>query len=119
MEVCTPFLLGMAFCALVVDLRDAKGQAVCYSLDEIREKLWTKHKEEPLGIGVQQSGNALLQLFASKNGSWTIVQVNVRGCGQVMAHGTDWQHLGHEWRTQYGRRTDETNRGWLLTEAGV
>ncbi len=91
-----------AVLATVVAIGLSAGPAVaqaCSKHEDIVEKLKGKFQEKQLGYGL--IGNkAIMEIYASKKGSWTIIVTRSNGMSCVIAAGTDWERTievaGHE-----------------------
>lgn len=77
------FAIGLAF------LVRPAAAIPCSPYDEIVERLKGKFQEKRLGFGL--IGNkAVMEFYASKRGSWTIIVTRPNGIACVVAIGTDW-----------------------------
>lgn len=47
----------------------------------------------PRGVGVAPTGKALIELYASKDGKWTILATTLDGNSCIVASGDGWQEL--------------------------
>ncbi len=76
--------LGLWLCAI-----PAEAQFQCAR----RSELATQRFDEKLtGVGITSDG-LLLEVFASNDGSWTILVTRPDGHSCIVSHGTDWQGL--------------------------
>ena len=62
-------------------------QAPCAPLDTIR-KVLAEHSEVAVWAGFDAARNAVLQLWQSPGGSWTLIIVGANGTGCLVAEGT-------------------------------
>lgn len=67
----------------------AAAQA-CLKHEQIVEKLKGKFQEKQLGYGLIGE-KAIMEIYASKEGSWTIIVTRSNGISCVVAAGTDWE----------------------------
>jgi hypothetical protein len=63
--------------------------AACAPRDEFAKHLATNYKEESQGIGVTNDGS-LFEVFASDNGSWSLLITNGRKISCIVAAGEMW-----------------------------
>lgn len=68
------------------------NQAVCGERQQIAESLARKYSEEPVSIGLNVDGG-VLEVFASKAGTWTILLTAPNGHSCVMTAGENWESL--------------------------
>lgn len=85
-------LFGAALAAVVsIGLMAGPAAAqACSKHDDIVEKLKGKFQEKQLGYGLI-GDKAIMEFFASKKGSWTIIVTRSNGISCVVAAGTDWE----------------------------
>ena len=65
-------------------------QQVCLLHDVAVDKLQAQYGEQVSGRGLAQEGRAMVELFRSETGSWTLVITDVNGRSCVMATGEAW-----------------------------
>ena len=70
----------------------ADAQLQCYNRSELVTHLELKYNEELTGAGVTSDGR-LLEVFASKDGSWTALVTRPDGYSCIIAHGEVWDWL--------------------------
>lgn len=68
----------------------AYGQAVCGERADIVNRLATGFEEQRRSAGLAADGN-LVEVFASKDGTWTIIYTVPGGLTCLVAVGQDWQ----------------------------
>ena len=68
----------------------ASGGAVCGPRDHTLRQLEGKFKEQVFGRGLGPRGTAMLELFVSKSGSWTVLVSDPKGRSCILAAGEDW-----------------------------
>jgi hypothetical protein len=62
------------------------------TLAELGQFLFDQHNERPTELGVT-NGNAVMQLFTSAKGSWTLVLTLPAGPSCIAGAGENWQRL--------------------------
>ena len=65
------------------------------TLAEISQLLSRQHNEQRTGLGVT-NGNAVMQLFTSPKGSWTLILTLPGGPSCIAGAGENWQGLRPE-----------------------
>lgn len=70
----------------------AAAQSQCGPRQEVVKSLGDRFRETPVGMGVTQPGQ-VLELFASKSGSWTMVITNAEGRSCLIAAGENWDMI--------------------------
>jgi hypothetical protein len=70
----------------------AAAQSQCGPRQEVVKSLGDRFKEAPVGMGMTQPGQ-VLELFASKTGSWTMVITNADGRSCLLAAGENWDMI--------------------------
>ncbi len=86
-------LLAAAFVLMTVLsplARQAAAQEVCILRDAAFQHLAQQYGEHPVGRGLAQAGQTMVELLTSESGTWTIVITNVRGETCVLASGEAW-----------------------------
>ncbi len=68
----------------------AEARAFCAPRDSIVEILGKRFSEERQAIGLA-SQTGLVELYVSKNGTWSMVRTNVKGVACVIASGHAWE----------------------------
>ncbi len=79
--------LGIWLCAI-----PAEAQLQCARRSELATHLDQRFDEKLTGVGITSDG-LLLEVFASNDGSWTILVTRPDGHSCIVSHGTDWQGL--------------------------
>ena len=69
---------------------DAQTQQVCALHDEAIAHLDDKFAEQVVGRGLVASGRAIVELFVSETGSWTVVVTDTAGKSCIVASGESW-----------------------------
>lgn len=67
----------------------AAGPGFCAERDQIAERLASAYSEQLLGAGMQ-SETSMFEVWASPEGTWTILLTRPDGVACVMATGTNW-----------------------------
>lgn len=70
----------------------AAAQPVCGSHGTVSENLEKGYAEAPVSMGVTTSG-AIIEVFASEKGTWTLVITQPNGLSCLIAAGQDWESL--------------------------
>ena len=70
----------------------ARTQAVCDARERIAGTLADDYSERPVARGLANTG-AVVELFASPGGTWTLVVTTPGGLTCVVAAGSRWQTL--------------------------
>lgn len=70
----------------------ASAAAPCASHDAVAKTLTTKFKEARRIMGVVNS-KAVMEIFMSPQGTWTVVVTDTRGMACIIATGQDWQEV--------------------------
>jgi len=85
--VFVPALLGGL---LMIAGTPASATAYCADRNEMVKSLSDKFKENPAALG-QINGNAVIEVFVSEKGSWTILATGTDGKSCVLSAGEGWQ----------------------------
>ena len=70
----------------------AQAQAVCGEHRDVVSKLKKGHSEDPISMGLASNG-AVIEVFASPSGTFTIVMTLPNGTSCLMMAGESWQDL--------------------------
>ncbi len=78
--------------SLVVSLLVLAGstQAQCLPHEEATARLQRDRSETAHGLGLDKRGRAVLELFVSATGSWTILVTRTDGLSCITASGENW-----------------------------
>ncbi|MCC2650023.1 MAG: hypothetical protein K0R61_2624 [Microvirga sp.] len=68
----------------------ASAQSACGPREQLVKLLADQYKEDPVGMGLSQPGQ-ILEVFASSNGSWTMVMTMPDGRACLIAAGDNWE----------------------------
>ncbi|MDH5750152.1 MAG: hypothetical protein OEY85_12655 [Rhodospirillales bacterium] len=78
--------------SLLPSAAQAQAQALCGDRNELIEKLKGSFAEIPHSMGLASNGS-MIEIFASPDGSWTIVMTQPDGVTCLMAAGENWEDL--------------------------
>ena len=70
----------------------ASAGAACGSHDALAKSLTTKFKEARRVMGVVNA-KAVMEIFMSPQGTWTVVVTDTKGTACIIATGQDWQEV--------------------------
>ena len=84
-------LAAAAFLPLSVTMASAQAQApnLCGKRQDIVDKLSQEFKERSMATGLVDK-NAVVEIFVSSNGTWTILATGVDGNSCVVSAGEGW-----------------------------
>ena len=84
--------------SLLVSLLVLAGaaRARCLPHEEAIARLQRDYGETAQGLGLGSRGQSVMELFASKTGSWTILITRVNGLSCIAASGEDWTAMEGE-----------------------
>lgn len=68
----------------------SEAQGFCADRNELVESLADKFKENPAAIG-QVNASAVIEVFVSESGSWTILATGTDGKSCVLSAGEGWE----------------------------
>ena len=68
------------------------AQTVCSTRSNFLNELLSQHKENPIAMGLAANGS-VLEVLASKDGTWTILITSPNGTSCVVAVGDSWEAL--------------------------
>ena len=83
-------LLGVLF--VLFPLNPAAAQQICGERAKFKNKLEQSYAERPVAMGLTNKG-AVLEVFASKHGTWTFLITMPSGLTCVVASGESWETL--------------------------
>ena len=89
-----PFKLAAVFAAVSLfgSAGVASAAAFCGSHDTLTKSLNTKFKEARRVMGVVNA-KAVMEIFMSPQGTWTVLVTDTSGTACVIATGHDWQEV--------------------------
>lgn len=67
--------------------------AKCGERTKLVQILKDNYKEVPVSMGISTKNTEAFEIFASKNGSWTVLMTRTNGQTCIMAAGHSWQDL--------------------------
>ncbi len=86
-------LIAAAAAAVALAPSLAQAQRVpCGERDKILLKLGKDYAEQPVSLGLSSNGT-LIEILASKGGSWTMIYTKPNGGTCVIATGQSWEDL--------------------------
>lgn len=85
------FVLGTVF-TVSLFAAPSMAQSVCGKREDIVKRLNTGFEEQPRSAGLAADGN-LVEVFASKEGTWTIIFTKPGGLTCLVAVGDSWQRI--------------------------
>ena len=71
----------------------ANGRPVCGPRDQALRQLENRHSEQVFGRGLAPDGTAIVELFVSKSGSWTVLVSRPDGRSCIVAAGESWHQI--------------------------
>ena len=83
-----PFFL----CAMLWSFPTA-GQRICDERDNVLAHLAKKYQEQPIALGVTNTGGLVEVLTDGKGGSWTIIVTTPQGMSCLVAAGEGWRSM--------------------------
>lgn len=86
------FAAGLAAVTLFSSAGIASAAAPCGSHDAVAKSLTTKFKEARRIMGVVNA-RAVMEIFMSPQGTWTVVVTDTKGVSCIIAAGQDWQEV--------------------------
>ncbi len=82
--------LGAVFATIALAGIPAAAQTVCADHNQITDRLATIYSESRVGIGLDENGR-VIEVFASEQGSWTILVTFPDGRTCLIAAGEAWE----------------------------
>lgn len=79
--------------AMLSSAGPASAQQACATREAATKTLEKQFDEKVVGRGLATTGKAMLELFVSANGSWTVVVSDSNGRSCILATGESWQRL--------------------------
>lgn len=67
--------------------------AKCGNRAKLVKILEKKYKEVPVAAGLSQKSTEAFEVFASEEGSWTVIMTRTNGMTCIMAAGHSWRDL--------------------------
>jgi hypothetical protein len=86
--ILTALILGSVFIAPAA----AQQQPVCGAHNTVSDNLKKAYSEAPVSMGLT-TGGGIIEVFASEEGSWTMVITQPSGVSCLIAVGQDWETL--------------------------
>lgn len=87
--------MRIAAVALVamVGANTAQAQFVCSDHDDLVARLAEAFQEKRIGYGLAGDA-AIIEVFVSASGTWTMLMTDVRGRSCIVAAGDGWESIG-------------------------
>ncbi|WP_262268658.1 MULTISPECIES: hypothetical protein [Microvirga] len=82
--------LAVLGAAIALGGAPASAQTSCGPREQLVKLLADQYKEDPVGIGLARPGQ-VLEVFASSNGTWTMVMTMPDGKACMIAAGDNWE----------------------------
>ncbi len=70
----------------------AQARVPCIATETMRERLHDQYGEQPVSVGLGSNG-AVFEIYASANGTFSIVMSMANGFSCMMASGNNWEIL--------------------------
>ena len=87
------FIIGaLALGMVTASFSLASAAAPCGSHDTVAKQLTTKYKEARRIMGVINA-KAVMEIFMSPQGTWTVLVTDTSGTTCIIATGQDWQEV--------------------------
>ena len=86
-----PVFISLLAAVLAVFLC-AEASAACDSRKNVVKELAEKYKEQPVHRGIDANGH-MLEIFVSKDGTWTAVTTRPNGMACLNASGVAWETI--------------------------
>lgn len=83
-------VLLLAVVVGVVVSAPAHAEQVCAPHEQAVAQLASEYKEQVIGRGLAGDGMAMVELFVSGAGTWTILVTNTSGVSCLIASGDSW-----------------------------
>lgn len=75
---------------VLVSASVAGAQQLCLPRDAAVARLDGQYAEKVFGRGLVQGGRAMIEVFVSKTGTWTVLITDVNGQSCMVAAGENW-----------------------------
>ena len=79
-----------ALTTVMLASRPADAQQLCLLHEAAQEQLAERFHEDVAGRGLASNGKAMVELYTSEEGSWTLVVTDVEGRSCVIGSGVGW-----------------------------
>lgn len=76
-------------CLMVIVAKKAQAQSACAAHDEFAALLANKFGEQKIGFGI--AANALVEIYVSHKGTFTMLITEPNGPSCIFAAGKDWE----------------------------
>jgi hypothetical protein len=68
----------------------AAAEQLCLPREDAIAQLGAQFGERPIGRGLTQGGETMVELFVSASGTWTVMLTDTAGLSCLVASGQDW-----------------------------
>jgi hypothetical protein len=92
MRLRTTAILAALVIASSLAAPTALAQSVCGSHKTVADALAKRYAETPISMGVT-IGGAVVEIYASPEGTWTLLITQPNGVTCLIAAGKDWENL--------------------------
>jgi len=87
-------LSALAFAgSLLLSASPASAMQACTTHEDATKRLATQYDERVVGRGLANAGKAMIELFVSEEGTWTVVVSAPGGKSCILASGDSWHGL--------------------------
>lgn len=87
-----PFILLSALLAGSWTLPVSAHQLPCGKRDDMVKSLFSQYREQPRGMGYANQ-SAIIEVFTSKSGTWTILLTRPDGASCIVGAGEAWEDI--------------------------
>lgn len=87
-----PFIVLSALLAGSWTLPATAQQLPCGNRDEMVKSLFSQYREQPRAMGLANQ-TAIIEVFTSKSGSWTILVTRPDGASCIVSAGEAWEDI--------------------------
>jgi hypothetical protein len=85
-------VIVFGFAAICIHASAATAETYCAKHDKLAEILDTKFGEQQIGAGLA-GHEAMVELFVSKGGTFTLVSTNTSGVSCIVGAGDSWEKV--------------------------
>ena len=87
------YTLSLGVGALILATSHAFAAPTCAPREGLARHLAERFGEARVGVGTAMGGTRMVEVYASEEGSWSIVVTDPRGVSCFMATGQNWEVL--------------------------
>lgn len=88
----TTAILGALVIMFFLSAPAALAQSICGNHKLVTDNLRQEYAETPVSMGVT-AGGAVVEVYASSQGTWTLLITQPNGMSCLIAAGKDWENL--------------------------